>query len=153
MSHHLTPEAKHSPALTGLADFLYPEPAPRRVGAILAWWERRRPAYNLMVGTAGLVTFLVAPLFFWLPPGGTPGEWIPWQVPLVTGLAANFFYFLGPAVEVAAWKLFGRGVLPLGPSLYRMGLTFSVGLVLFPLVLFPVLWIVRLVAMGVFGAG
>ncbi len=39
---------------------------------------------------------------------------------------------LGPTIEILIDKLWGRAVLPVGPSLYRMGLTFSVGLALFP---------------------
>ena len=42
-----------------LSEFLFPAPAERRTGAIWAWWEKRRLAYNLWVGTAG--TFTVAP--------------------------------------------------------------------------------------------
>jgi hypothetical protein len=37
---------------------------------------------------------------------------------------------LGPTHEIQIDEVWGRTVLPAGPSLYRMGLTFSVGLAL-----------------------
>ena len=65
------------------------------------------------------------------------------------GLVANLCYFLGPAVEVLVEKL-GRGqVLPTGPVLYRMGLTFSVGLALLPLLFSVLLWVARVLGLVV----
>ena len=48
------------------------------------------------------------------------------------GLMANVCYFLGPLAEITVEKLSGGKILPTGPALYRMGLTFSVGLTLLP---------------------
>ena len=56
---------------------------------------------------------------------------------------ANAFYFLGPLVELAIDKLWGREVLPTGPALFRMGLTFSVGLTFVPTMLMVVFWVLR----------
>jgi hypothetical protein len=58
---------------------------------------------------------------------------------------ANVCYSFGPALEILTDKLFGRSVLPIGPALYRMGLTFSVGLALLPTLLAMFVWIARLV--------
>jgi hypothetical protein len=38
-------------------------------------------------------------------------------------------------VEVAVDKIWGRPVLPVGPALFRIGLTFSVGLTLLPVLI------------------
>ena len=35
-----------------LSGFLYPRAAARTMGAIFKWWEKRRLAYNLIVGGA-----------------------------------------------------------------------------------------------------
>ncbi len=59
---------------------------------------------------------------------------------------ANVCYLLGPAIEIAFQKLWGEKLLPVGPSLFRMGLTFSVGLALFPALLFMIAWVVQLVS-------
>lgn len=81
-----------------------------------------------------------------LPPGGPglPGPGI--VVPTVIfGVLANVFYTAGPVVEMLAHKLFGRQLLPVGPALYRIGLTFSVGLALFPLLIMMISWVVMTV--------
>jgi hypothetical protein len=74
---------------------------------------------------------------------------MPWVVPVVFGVAANICYTLGPAVELAIEKMFGRDILPTGPVLYRMGLTFSVGLTFLP-VLMALWWLVVRVVMAIF---
>ena len=130
--------------MSALTEFLFPAPARRDVGSILAWWEKRRLAYNLAVGAAGLVTLGVAnvqaAVIGFEPP--------PLVAAAAFGLAANVFYLLGPTVEILIEKLFGPGVLPTGPALYRMGLTFSVGLALFPtLLIVPItlLWLIGII--------
>jgi hypothetical protein len=129
--------------MTSLTEFLFPAPAPRRPGAILAWWERRRLPYNLMVGSAGLVTLAVAQGYMWIFPG--PGQGVPWQPVVAYGVLANLCYFFGPAIELLIEKAFGGRVLPTGPGLYRMGLTFAVGLTLFPILFLTVSAVVRVV--------
>lgn len=126
-----------------LGEFLFPAPARRTTGAIIAWWERRRLAYNLMVGAAGLMSIGVMNLLHLLPPGGRFLGFPPPLI-LVTGVAANLCYLFGPTVEIALEKLWGGRVMPLGPALFRMGLTFSLGLVLLPSLLEGFFWIVRI---------
>ena len=134
--------------MSAITEFLFPAPAKRTAGAIMGWWEKRRLAYNVAVGSSGLVSLGLTWLLFALPPNGSsPG--IPWVLPVVFGIAANICYTLGPAVELAIEKIFGRDVLPTGPVLYRMGLTFSVGLTFLP-VLMSLWWLVVRVVMAVF---
>lgn len=131
--------------MTQLVDFLYPLPARRTVGGIARWWERRRLPYNLIVGSAGLLTTVyvsVVNVVVWGGPlnlGFLPAI-------LAFGIGANVCYTLGPLVEVAVEKLFRGRILPVGPVLYRMGLTFSVGLALFPSILVTILAVVFTVA-------
>lgn len=116
--------------MTALTEFLFPAPAQRRAGAILSWWERRRLHYNLIVGGTGLFSLAVVRILTWLPP--RPHEAIPLEVVVVFGVMANVCYTLGPAVEIFLNKVWGQKALPAGPTLFRMGLTFSVGLALLP---------------------
>ncbi|MXW56058.1 MAG: hypothetical protein F4Z33_01260 [Gemmatimonadales bacterium] len=120
------------PGGTFLADFLYPEPAERRVGAIIGWWEKRRLPYNLIVGGTGLVTMafgaaLTAVVATLQPVDLVRGAiwWAVW---------ANVCYSLGPVVEVALQKLFGERLLPAGPLLFRAGVTIAVGVTLLPII-------------------
>ena len=136
--------------MSAITEFLFPAPARRTSGAILGWWESRRLKYNLIVGGAGVFSLAVVRLVSALPPGThqLPGPFLSlvWRPVLVFALMANVCYLLGPTVEVMAEKLWGRRVLPVGPSLFRMGLTFSVGLALLPTLLVIFGWVFRMVS-------
>ncbi len=129
--------------MTELTEFLFPAPARRSVGGIVRWWESRRLAYNVFVGGAGLVSLGVVNLITSLssvPP--INGQWI---AVVVFGVMANVCYLLGHTVEVAVQKLWGEKLLPVGPTLFRMGLTFSVGLALFQALVVSIFWVARVV--------
>lgn len=129
-----------------LVDFLYPAPAKRDVPSILSWWEKRRLPYNLMVGAAGLLSTGVVLFFAAIPPFGSALS-IQIVVPIAAfGVMANVCYTLGSVIEILVHKIWGPDVLPVGPSLYRIGLTFSVGLALFPALLIVIIWVIRVVA-------
>jgi len=130
--------------VSGITEFLFPAPAPRTVGAIVTWWERRRLVYNLAVGAAGSVSFVVTSAVDSLLKG-TP-HLVPWPFVVLFGLGANVMYLLGPTLEILIHQVWGRTVLPTGPALYRMGLTFSVGLALFPTLLMAIALVGWLVA-------
>ena len=127
-----------------LAEFLFAAPARRSTPAIITWWERRRLAYNACVGAAGLVSLGTVGFFSTLTGGD---EMFPQALIMaaVFGGMANLCYCLGPAAELFFEKMWGRRVLPTGPALYRMGLTFSVGLALFPTLLTVFLMTARVV--------
>jgi hypothetical protein len=118
--------------MSALARLLFPVPDVRRSPAtLLAWWESRRPAYNLIVGGTGLITLSVLHVLSWLPPH------VPFDVPIalvtVYGLCANVCYTFGFAFETLLQRTWGDDVAPVGPTLWRHGLVFSVGLTLLPI--------------------
>jgi hypothetical protein len=118
--------------MAALAQLLFPVPDVRRSTAtLLAWWESRRPTYNLIVGGAGLITLTVLHTLSWLPPHVNFDA--PWPVIIVYGLCANVCYSFGFATEALLERLWGQDVAPVGPTLFRHGLVFSVGLTLFPI--------------------
>ena len=128
--------------MTTLARLLFPAPAVRRTPAVIfGWWEARRPAYNLIVGGAGVLTVGFVELLGWLPP--SRGLHVPWQVVVVYGVAANICYTFGSVFESLLARIWGDEVLPIGPTLFRHGLVFSVGLTLLPMAL---AWVGYLVA-------
>lgn len=129
-----------------LTDFLFPAPAERDVSSIVRWWESRRGAYNLIVGGTGLLTLGAVRLILFLPhdPPSMSGIMAP---VVVYGVMANLCYLFGPALEILIEKLFGREVLPTGPTLFRVGLTFSVGLTLFPVLIALIGWVFRIVGL------
>lgn len=132
--------------MTSLTEFLFPAPAPRTVRAILGWWESRRLAFNAMVGSAGLVSVgALLSMSVLFGDAVHPGQAL---IPItIFGVMANVCYMLGPAIEILIQKLWGNRVLPTGPSLFRIGLTFSVGLALFPTLLVMIATVARTIAL------
>lgn len=133
--------------MSRLVEFLYPLPEPRSSPwSLLSWWESRRPAFNAIVGGTGLVTVGVVRLISSLPPN-------PWgvtllqELPVVIAYAvlANIAYTGGFFTELVMRKFLGEGAPRPGPALLRMGLTFSVGLTLFPAAIAAIDWVVRIV--------
>jgi hypothetical protein len=100
----------------------------------------------MWVGAAGLISMGVVTLVVTFLDGGFPRGGF-WMAPVVFGVMANLCYLLGPATEIVIQALWGRQVLPTGPALFRIGLTFSVGLALFP----ALLAVIALVVTGVVG--
>jgi hypothetical protein len=118
--------------MTALARLLFPAPALRRSpGVIFAWWESRRPTYNLMVGGAGLITLGTIQVLSMLPPH-VPMD-VEWPLVVLYGVSANVCYSFGFLFESLLARLWGDEVMPVGPTLFRHGLIFSVGLTLFPI--------------------
>ena len=128
---------------SALVRFLYPAPAERRVGRIIKWWEKRRLAYNAVVagcgiGTAAVAVLTLNPPFEVLMALGAPG--LPFLI------MANVCYTLGWMVESLLHKIWGRSLRPVGPALFRAGLTLAVGVTLvIPTIILMIAFVVRLV--------
>jgi hypothetical protein len=118
--------------MTALARLLFPVPDVRRSTATLfLWWERRRPTYNLIVGGAGVITVATLQAMRWLP----PHLQLDAPLPMIAlyAICANVCYTFGFAFESMLQRIWGDEVAPVGPTLWRHGLVFSVGLTLFPI--------------------
>jgi hypothetical protein len=122
-----------------LSHLLYPRAAARSAGAIVKWWEKRRLSYNLIVGGGAGLSVVIGGLLWLLPPNDLPLEIIPLEGYLGFLFLINLSYSVGPATEFLAHKLWGTHVRPVGPTLFRMGLTFSLGLTLvLPVIVFMI---------------
>jgi hypothetical protein len=123
--------------------FFTPLYYPRSPFDVIAWWERRRLAYNITVGTAGLVSLgtlvLLAP-----GPGSTMNDFGLLIGVAVYGVAANACYTLGWVADLWLRRTLGIRAPDIGPVLLRYGFVFSVGLSLLPI---PVAMIGRLIMM------
>ena len=135
---------------SAIVRFLYPTPAVRTVPGIFRWWERRRLGYNLIVGSAGVVSLGLSWIIAALPPEGQIASIFPdVLVPIgIVGLLANFWYTTGAVIESIVHKLWGKQVLPVGPALFRMGLTFSVGVVFIPTLMMIMFWVARILGLA-----
>ena len=130
-----------------VTDFLFPMPAKRNVKSIVWWWESRRLHYNVIVGGTGLVSLGIFKLLTSIPPDAHSVSLSLLWIPIVAyGVLANACYLLGPTVEIAIQKLSKGHILPTGPALFRMGLTFSVGLTMLPTLMAGLDWVIRIVS-------
>ena len=111
--------------------FFTPLYYPRSAWSVVRWWEARRPVYNAVVGTAGLLTLGAAAV---LEP--FPNLWFPLGAALVYGTMANVCYTLGPVADLTLRKLLGDRAPAVGPVLFRYGFAFSLGLTLLPIPFF-----------------
>lgn len=131
------------PRSTFLGDLLFPLPAHRRTGlGILTWWESRRLLYNVVVGATGLMSLAFIQLISFIPPRlphFVPG----WEPIVIYGVLANVCFTFGPVLEIAAQRLWQERCAPIGPALFRQGLSFSVGLTLLPIFVASVSWVVH----------
>ena len=112
----------------------------RTPSEVIGWWEARRMAYNVAVGSTGLFTITAVHLIARLPPFP---ESIPLEptliVPVIYGLLANVCYTGGWVSELWIRNMLGREMEPVGPTLFRYGFAFSVGLTLFPVAMIALL--------------
>jgi len=69
-----------------------------------------------------------------------------WPPIVIFGVAANACYLFGPITEILISKMWGNQLLATGTVLYRIGLTFSVGLALLPTLIISVGWVVRILS-------
>jgi hypothetical protein len=140
-----------APRTSLLSEVLFPLPAIRRTPlGILTWWESRRLIYNVVVGLTGVITLGIIGAISLIPPG-LPRLVPPIQAILAYGLLANVCYTFGPVIEIGLQKLWKDRVLPVGPALFRQGLSFSVGLTALPIIIASGMWVARL-AVWAFGS-
>lgn len=99
---------------------------------VVKWWEERRFHYNIVIGAVGLVSLV----FFFIFIGSchvlNPGEDA--VEPLAVVIApfiANVFYTGGWALELILRPLFRRSPM-IGPVLMKIGVGFSLFVVLLP---------------------
>ena len=107
---------------------------------VISWWEARRMAYNVAVGSTGMFTLAAVHLIARLPPSPVP---IPIEptliIPAVYGILANVCYTGGWMSELWIRNTLGREMEPVGPTLFRYGFVFSIGLTLFPVAIISLL--------------
>ena len=128
--------------------FFTPVRESRSTWAVIKWWESRRLAYNLTVGAAGLLTLGAHGLFFSLLPPRAPGQGVAWAVVPFYAVLANLCYTLGSAADLFIRRKWGDAYEAVGPTMFRYGFVFSVGLTLLPIPMFAIGWLFRVFGLG-----
>ena len=129
-------------ALGGLVGRLFMRPVgSSRPADIIVWWERRRIAYNLIVGLVGAVTSaaMVTVAFTCESRGGAPIRLpdppaLAIVAVLVYGLLANVCYTGGWITELLVIRLWQADTSRFGPIAYALGTAFSALITLTPAV-------------------
>ena len=129
--------------------FFAPVSTPRSAWSILAWWERRRPIFNLVLAVAGVLSLGAQSLFNALPPRSSSTD-VPLGLVGVLAYAvlANLCYCAGPAVDLYIRRRWAERYAVVGPTLFRYGFVFSVGLTLLPIPLSFLGWTLRVLHVG-----
>jgi hypothetical protein len=100
---------------------------------VIAWWEKRRLAYNVAVGATGLGTLVAVNAIGLVGP--EPHPFFPPAIAfLVYGGLANVMYTGGWVAELLLRPVFGRKTPVVGATLFRYGFAFSIGVTLLPIV-------------------
>jgi len=112
--------------------------------SIIVWWEKRRLAYNAIVGGVGLICLMLFLVVMSSPKMTAPGEDAvePFAV-MLAPIAANFCYTAGWIFELAVSLLGEENSRKLGPTLLKVGLVFSLIVVAIP----PVVALARLIVL------
>jgi hypothetical protein len=123
--------------------FFTPLYYPRSAWSVVRWWEARRPMFNAVIGSAGLLSVGVATLLSNLPPHPSGMVAFPLGGVVVYGVLANLCYTLGAPADLALRRLLGERAPAIGPALFRYGFVFSLGLTLLPIPLSLLGWVLR----------
>lgn len=137
-------DTRDAPAATLVTRYLFsPLHAPRGIGDVIAWWERRRPLFNVAVGTAGLLTMATAFLLRLLPAGDV-FEGPPLRMVAVYAVIANVCFSIGAPIHLLLRRWLRERAGPVAQALFRYGLAFGVGVTLLPIPVLLVSATVRL---------
>jgi hypothetical protein len=133
---------------------------PRTTRDVIVWWEKRRLAFNFVVGVSGVVSLVIAVAFLALPPHVSVTSFWNYPIPdagiipvvVFFGIMANLCYTFGWATELGLRKLTPAAAPRLASLAFKVGLIFSV-LVCFSYAgICTAHWVFRIVAAGGFSA-
>jgi hypothetical protein len=106
---------------------------------IIVWWEVRRIPYNLLVGSAGIVSSLlcvasslVGEKYLGEPIGLPDPPLFAIFAAIAYGIMANVCFAGGWIAEIAALKVWKDEAQHFGPISHTLGVIFSVALTLLP---------------------
>jgi hypothetical protein len=102
---------------------------PRSFVDVIAWWESRRFAYNVIVGLTGLCVLAVLRQIQFASMGSLV------EASIAYGIAANICYTSGWMADLFARRFWKEKAEHFAPILFTLGLMFSVGLTVVPGVL------------------
>ena len=111
---------------------------------VITWWEVRRIPCNLIVGCVGFVCLLLFFLFIHLAHELTPGEDAVEPMALfIAPILFNVAYTGGWIAELMLRIVWREQTSRIAPALFKLGLTFSLFVVMLPAVVWFGIWLKR----------
>lgn len=111
---------------------------------VIGWWEVRRIPYNLIIGAVGITSLLLFFLFIHLAQELEPGEDAVEPLVLVFApIAVNILYTGGWLAELFLRVVWREKSLDIGPILFKLGLSLSLFVAVFPSAFWLLTWIIR----------
>jgi hypothetical protein len=112
--------------------FLYRLDEELTVWGVICWWEKRRIAYNVLVGAVGIASYVLFLVFITRSHTLEPGEDAVEPLALIAApVLVNICYSGGAAAELFL-RLASRRKIKAGPVLLKVGTVFSLAVVLLP---------------------
>lgn len=110
----------------------------------IIWWEKRRIPYNLIIGIIGVISLFLFFVFVDLANELKPGEDAVEPIALFFApLAVNICYTSGWIVETIINSLKRKNDQTVGPKLMKIGMAFSIIVLLIPSTTWFVIWITK----------
>ncbi|MDD5222987.1 MAG: hypothetical protein PHE84_03280 [bacterium] len=111
---------------------------------IIVWWEFRRIPYNIFVALFGSIGLSLYILFLTLAKELKPGEdFIEPMALFITPFLINIAYSAGWIGELVLRIFWKQKSNLIGPSLLKLGVSFSIVAIFLPALLWFVIWIKR----------
>jgi len=134
---------KNYPAIFINRLFLAPE-EPQSSLKIIIWWEYRRIPYNIIIAIIGFISFLSYTYFIIHAGNLREGEDAVEPVLILAApILINIAYTFGWIIELILRFLFRFKSKWIGPTLFGMGLAFSIFIILFPTIFWGTVYIIK----------
>lgn len=121
---------------------------PRHWYDVIAWWELRRIAYNLIVGIEGMAGVALYLFIDTLPPRLPPDQ-LDWDVAFSIfggAIVANILYTCGWVCEIGIRLLIRQQIRWFGPVMFSLGLLLSLAAPVSLVALNAFFWLSRVLA-------
>ena len=110
----------------------------------IIWWEKRRIPYNIIIGIIGAISLILFFVFIESANELKSGEDAIEPIALlIAPIAINICYTSGWIVETIINSIRRKKDKPIGPKLMKIGMVFSIVVLLIPSTTWFVIWLVK----------
>lgn len=123
-------------------EWMFAAPKEQSWAGVIGWWEVRRIPYNIIVGAIGVISLILFYSFLNLSGELKPGEDAIEPLALLAApVLINIAYTFGWVAELFLYGVWRQRSTALGPAFLKLGLSFSICVVMLPSAIWFVIWI------------